>query len=269
MRLWFQKHSVSGRLPLLDDSYRRHVRAVAGAGTRVHFASLPPRTYESALPAQLVRFGSAEAMFSWHFARQAVVAERKGYDAYLIGTSQDPGLQEARALTDVPVLAYGETAFFTCASMGLPFGVVGFIPELAEPIAENVDRYGLGKWCRGFEYLDGGRELVEAGLSGRPAAFLRGFEQSCEAMVRRGARIIVPGEGLPNEILFTAGVHTVAGVPVLDADGLLIKAAEHVVALRRLAVVPTPREGYRFRALPSAEFDRLFDLFAGPADDDT
>lgn len=264
-RVWFQKHSVEGRMPLLDASYRAHVAAVAEPGTEVRFESLPAATYESSLPAQLVRFGAAEAMFSWHFARQAVVAERGGYDVYVIGTSQDPGLQEARALVDVPVLAYGETAFFTCASAGLHFGVVGFIPELEEPIAENVDRYGLSKWYRGAEYLEGGRDLVEEGLSGEPARFLRAYELACERMVARGARVIVPGEGLPNEILFTAGIDTLAGVPVLDVDGLLVKAAEHAGALRRLGILAAPHEGYRFRPLPVDERDRLFDLFAGPS----
>lgn len=262
IRLWFQKHTVQGRMPLLDEAYSRHIDDVVTAGTEVHIASLPDQTYESSLPEALVRYGAAEAFFSWHFSAQAVVADNAGYDAYLIGTSQDPGLPEARAVADIPVLGYGETAFFTCASMGLRFGVVGFIPELQEPLMENIERYGLGKWLAGFEYLDAGAEMVQDALSGHPQEFVAAYERRCEQMVRKGAQIIVPGEGLPNEILVAQRVRHVAGVPFLDADGLLLKAAEHAVTLRRLAVTPTPTKGYRHRGLPAQERARLFDLFA-------
>lgn len=262
IRIRFQKHTVQGRMPLLDAAYARHVDQVASAGAEVQFASLPAATYHSSLPERFVRYGAAEAMFSWHFAAQAVVAEQDGCDAFIIGTSQDPGLPEARALAGIPVLGYGETSFFTCASIGLRFGVVGFIPELEEPLTENIDRYGLKKWLAGFEYLEAGAAAVEDALSGQPEQFLAHFERRCQEMVRRGARIIVPGEGLPNEILFAHGVREIAGVPVLDPDGLLIRSAEHLVALRRLGVVPAAQEGYRFRTLPPAERSRLFELFA-------
>lgn len=262
VRLWFQKHTVAGRMPLLDEAYERHFEAVADGDTDIHVATLPAEAYESSLPEGVVRYGAAEVFFSWHFAAQAVVAEQAGYDAYVIGTSQDPGLLEARSVATVPVLGYGETAFFTCASMGLKFGVVGFIPELAEPITENVERYGLGKWLAGFEYPEAAADMVRDALSGRPAAFLAAYEEACERMVRRGAQIIVPGEGLPNEILVAAGIRHVAGVPFLDADGLVVKAAEQAVRLRRLGVVPTPELGYRHRPLPAAERSRLFSVFA-------
>ena len=264
VRIWFQKHTVEGRLPLLDDGYRRHVAAVAAEGTEVRFESLPPATYESPLPEGFVRYGSAEAMFSWFFAAQAHTAERAGYDAYVIGTSQDPGLPEARALASIPVLGYGETAFFTCASLGMRFGVVGFIPELAEPISENIHRYGLERWFAGFEYLEDAAGIVEEALSGNPDTFLDLFAARCTAMARRGAHIVVPGEGLPNEILFSRGVRQAGGLPILDADGLLIRAAEHAVALRRRGIVPPATAGYRFRTLPDEQQGRLFELFAPP-----
>lgn len=269
IRLWFQKHTVAGRMPLLDEAYERHIAAVVSPGTEVHIETLPATTYESSLPEGFVRYGAAEVFFAWHFTAQALVAEEAGYDAYLIGTSQDPGLLEARTVATIPVLGYGETAFFTCASMGLRFGVVGFIPELAEPIAENVERYGLGKWLAGFEHLEAGADMVRDALSGRPERFLDAYEKACERMVRRGAQIIVPGEGLPNEILVAAGIRHVAAVPFLDADGLLLKAAEQAVTLRRLGVVPAPDHGYRNRPLPPAERSRLFSLFAPASVDRT
>ena len=258
--IWFQKYTVEGRLPLLDRMYRNHVERVTRPETSVRFVSLPAETYDSEIPASLVRYGGAEVMFSWFFTAQARRAEQQGFDAYIIGTSQDPGLREARTLASIPVLGYGETSFFTCAAAGLRFGVVGFIPELEEPIRENLHTYGLTSWLAGFSYIDGSA-AVTAALSGEPSAFLDAFEQAAAKVIQQGAQIIVPGEGLPNEILVDSNVRSIDGVPVLDSDGLVLKAAEHAADLRRTKILPQPTVGYRHRALPKDEELRLFQIF--------
>jgi allantoin racemase len=264
VKIWFQKHTIEGRLPFLDGAYRRHVGSVLDSSGEVHFASLPEGTYEHSLPADYVRYGSVEAMFSWFFAAQAVTAENSGYDAYVIGTSQDPGLREARALATIPVLGYGETAFFACAQRSLPFAVIGCIPELEEPIAANIERYGLRRWLVGFSYLEDGPSLIQQALEGDQEEFLRRFANRTRDLIKLGARVIIPGEGLPNEVLFAAGISEIDGIPVLDANGLLLKSAEHQVQLADLGVLRLPTEGYEHRRLPQSERRRLFDVFAPP-----
>lgn len=262
MRIWLQKHTVEGRVPLLDATYRRHVAAMLDESAEVRVEGLPPATYQALLPAELVRFGAAEAMFSWFFAAQALVAERAGYDAYVIGASTDPGLFEARAVASIPVLGYGETAFFECARRGLPFGIVGCIPELAELLAANVDRYGLTRWLSGFSYLEDGPSLIRQALQGEPDDFLARFAEGGRRLIEQGARVIIPGEGLPNEVLFGAGVSRVDQTPILDGDGLLLRAAAHQVEIEARGIIPFPGETFQHRRLPDGERDRLFDLFS-------
>ena len=160
MKIWFQKHTIIGRNPWLDEAYEQHAAAVLPPGVQVDFHSLPPEVYEGTLPADYVRFGQLEVLFSWYFADQAVEAERAGYSAFIIGTSQDPGLDMARSLVSIPVVGYGETVFDLLSTQGLRFGVVGFIPALEEILTENLIRNGWHRHCVGFDYIPEGRALV-------------------------------------------------------------------------------------------------------------
>lgn len=261
VRLWFQKHTIEGRLPLLDDAYRRHFSDVARPGTTVEVHTLPADAYESPIPQGFVRYGAVEALFSAHFAASAWHAEQQGFDAFLVGASQDPGLLEARALTDIPVLGYGETAFHVAAMTGRSIGVVGFIPELEEPIRENLARFGFAHRVRGFAYVDAGTEATVEALRGNPEQFLAAFATAADRVVARGAEVIVPGEGLPNEILWAAGVRSHAGAAILDADGVLIKAAELLVDLHRLGSLGMSGNGYRSRRPPHEALRRLVGMF--------
>ncbi len=261
MRICFQKHTIEGRLPGLDDAYSRHFGEVARADTQVEIRTLPPETYAAEIPEGLVRYGAVEALFASYFAFSSAQACSSGFDAFIIGASQDPGLAEARAVAAMPVLGYGETAFHLAAMTGRSFGIVGFIPELEEPIRENLARYGLAPKLRGFQYLDAGPGAVVGALQGSPSAFLAAFAEAADRITALGAEVIIPGEGLPNEILWAAGVRSHGGAAILDVDGALIKAAELLVDLRQLGSLEMSSNGYRSRRPPSEAMTRLLSLF--------
>ena len=262
MRIWFQKHTIKGRLPALDAAYEAHVRKIAGPHTIVDFHSLPDETYQASLPERYVRYAAVESLFASYFALQAIRAERQGYDAYVIGTSQDPGLADARAWVDIPVLGYGEAAAHTAAMLGQRFAFVGFIPELAEPIAANMRRYGLAERLVPFVPIAGGPASIEAALTGSPDAHLDAFRQAARAAAAAGAEVIIPGEGLTNEVLFAAGVREVDGVAIVDANGLLVRMAEFFVECRRLGVLTRPQVGYYNRRPGREHIMHLLKLFA-------
>lgn len=239
------------------------MRDVLPPRTSVAFGGLPAEVYEGTLPADYVRFGQLEVFFSWYFADQAVTAERLGYDAYVIGTSQDPGLDMARTLVSIPVVGYGETSFGFLHGQGLRFGVVGFIPELEEALRENIVAGGWSESSVGFQYLNGGRQLIEQAVrTGEVTDLVPAMERAAQVLRRNGAQAIVPGEGLPNEVLWAAGVRELAGLPLIDADGLAVTRAEMLVRTRRLGIWGTGDDGYRTRQAPVEEVDRLRRIFA-------
>jgi allantoin racemase len=262
MRVWFQKHVIAGRLPVLDATYERHLAAVASPGTELHIATLPEDSYPGTLPADWVAYGQVEELFSSHFAAQAVVAERAGYDAFVIATSQDPGIVAARRLVSIPVLGYGETAFATCAWRRLRFGIIGFIPALQEILEENIRAYGHERWYVGSRYLPGARATVEASLTGDDGQFRAEFEACAAELAAEGAQVIIPGEGVPNELLNHLEMTHAGGIPVLDANGLVLRTAELLAGLERDDILPRTTVGYDRRKVEPEALDHFLRLFA-------
>jgi allantoin racemase len=262
MRIWFHKHTVEGRLPLLDKWYREHLAVVAAPDTEIDIKTLPEDTYDASLPFDLVKYGSLAIHFNAYFARAAVRAQEQGYDAWVIAAGQDPGLRDARAQTTIPTLGYGETTFFHLSMLGYRFAVLGFMPGLKEIITENiVTRYGLGDRLAAYELADHGHCAVNRALNGDFDLFVEVFSAAAKQAVAKGAQVLVPGEGIPAEIFWHLGIHELHGVPVVDPAGLLVRTTELVVRNDHLNVLNRSSAGYWFRR-PSAEVTKhIEDVF--------
>ena len=234
MKIWLQKHVVQGRLPVLDEWYLQHIAAVVNPGTEVMIRTLPRRTYESEIPYDYVAYGVIALRFNQYFAESALFAEREGYDAWVIAAGQDPGLNQARAMANIPTLGYG------------------FIPALQEPITENIHRYGTSRWFSSYGLIPGGKPAVMAAIEGKADQFMDEAAKAAEHAASLGAQVIIPAEGLPAEVLWHYGIKELAGLPVLDPLGLLLKSAENEVQMRALGCLARPKRGFWF-AQPDRE----------------
>jgi allantoin racemase len=263
MRIWFQKHTVEGRLPLLDQWYRDHLGAVAGPDTVIDIGTLPAGTYDDRTPFDLVKYGSLAIHFNAYFARTAVEAERAGYDAWVIAAGQDPGLRDARAMTSIPTLGYGETSFFYAAMLGYRFGVLGFMPGLTEIINENIVRYGIDYRLAAYELAEDGHEAVRRAVDGDFELFVKVYGDAAERAAERGAQVLIPGEGIPAEIFWHLGIRELAGLPVIDPAGLLVRVTELTVDLAKLGVISRPTAGYWFRRPDDALTEHVENVFLG------
>ncbi|MFI9568076.1 aspartate/glutamate racemase family protein [Streptomyces rishiriensis] len=263
MRIWFHKHTVEGRLPLLDQWYREHLDAIAAPGTVIDIKTLPADTYPDNTPFGLVGHHAAQVLFSEHFAHAALKAERAGYDAWITAAGQDPGLRDARHLAALPTLGYGETAFFLSALTGHRFGLLGFMPPLEEPIRANVSRYGLERSMAAYEVVPGGWDGVHRALDGDGDQFLTAYTEAAARARKAGAEIIIPAEGIPNEIFWNLGVRELHGMPVIDPAGLAVKFAELTVTLRDLRIFSRSDAGYWFHRPPAEISQHLEKVFLG------
>ena len=80
--------------------------------------------------------------------RHALEAERAGYDAFVIGHFQEPGLLEIRGAVDIPVIGLGEANLLAALSMGYRLGLVTIDPDLhplARPAGADA-RPGASAW---------------------------------------------------------------------------------------------------------------------------
>ncbi len=252
MRIWLQKHTVAGRVTALDACYDRLVGLAADLGAELDVHTLPAEVYEADVPAGFVRYGAVEEHFAWWFARRAVEAERQGYDVFLLTVSQDPGLRLARHLTGIPCVGYGETSLRLAQMMTDRIGVIGFIPELRTPIEENFRRYGLGDASVTFEYLGLGGDAIARAFAGDDAEFRAAFEAAARRCLDAGCEVLIPGEGLPNELLVRAGIAEIDGAAVLDSDAAAVEMAVMVGRLARSRALVRPTRGY-WNARPSQD----------------
>ncbi|MEU6721188.1 aspartate/glutamate racemase family protein [Nonomuraea sp. NPDC046802] len=268
--LRFQKHVHPDASAFLNKMYVEHAAMVtAGSETTIEFHGLPPGTYEGTLPEHLVGYGEIRQLFGDFFAASAAAAERDGCDAWISGAGQDPGLVAARARAGIPVVGYGETVWQRARAEGQRLGVIGFIPELQEPICANIRAVGADVAL--YQVIDDGPAVVERALAEDFEPFLRAYGAAAVRAAVAGADWVVPAEGIPNELLVHLGIHDLAGFDldhiqaeveasrmlasldvddlvgwlaercVIDPGGMAIATAEHLCRLRARPIGASPR----------------------------
>ncbi|WP_306152015.1 aspartate/glutamate racemase family protein [Roseovarius sp. MMSF_3281] len=77
------------------------------------------------------------------------VAEDKDADAFVIACYSDPGLDEARARTDRPVIGMGEAAIATALALGNRFGVISVSDWSVGRHAQDMAARQVGSRCAG------------------------------------------------------------------------------------------------------------------------
>lgn len=176
-----------------------------------------------------------------------------GADAVVIAAAGEPGLPEARAAVDIPVVGSVEAGLALSQFVGASVGIVTVNAGYEGIIARNVRHHGHGdRLVRdGVRHFELDWDDVAAALDGRPNALVEPFEAVVEGLVRDGADVIVSGGQIFGALLHHIG-HPPGPVPIVDCAGAGLKAAEALVDLGRAT-------GLRASAAPSSPFLRVPD----------
>ncbi|WP_185266101.1 aspartate/glutamate racemase family protein [Halopseudomonas xiamenensis] len=232
IRIWHQSFTVLSDLGAYDAALRAHFRKVARPDTVIDMHGMQPGTYRSNYPGTDIKHAALQYLHGLQFMANGINAEAQGYDAYAISTLPEPALREIRSLLRIPVVGYGESAMLTACMLGRKFGVLVFIDELAELVADNAERHGLGQRLSGVRHVGFGFNDVLAAFE-QPDRLIERFQAAAHGLIEAGAEVIIPGEAPLNVLLATHGINQVDGVPVLDSLGAWIKQAESMVDLQR------------------------------------
>lgn len=258
MKIWHQSFTVLDDLGAYQAALKEHFAKVARPGTQIDLHGMHPGTYRTNYPGNDIRHAALQYLHGVQFMAAAVQAQRQGYDVYAISSLPDPTLRETRALVDIPVVGYGESAMLTACMLGRKFGVLVFIDDLNDLIAENARGHGLSERFAGAEPVGFTFNDVLKGFDDASALIGR-FREAARCLIARGADVIIPGEAPLNILLARNGVSEVDGVPVLDSLAAWIKQAEAMYDLRKLCGTKPCRTGYYHR-LPDA--DRVDEILA-------
>jgi len=228
-KIWFQGATDRVHMAPYISRVEAHLKAILDPEFSATFNSTsPPATTTHAL---------TEFRVARNLIRNAVEAERQGFDAMAITHFQDAGLMEVKSVVDIPVLGLGETTLFHACTLGRKLGLVTISPAFVPWHEEQVIRYGLQQRVVGVR-------AVEAKVSDFIDAFLNEeafkklapkWERECRVLLDAGADVIVPAGGLPMMLYGAEAGANIDGAPIVNGVTLIAKSAEMAIKLRRAA----------------------------------
>ncbi len=243
IKLWFQAlvPQAANTGPYYT-SLAAHLDAVKRPGTTVDLHGMPAEALPPNMSiAAFTRNRASETIQERFMAERVLRATAKGYDGFLISPLQAPGLEVARTLTDIPIVAYAQAAAAIGPSLGDRLGVIGFNEILLPRFVERVAAYSA-RPCIGHEDVGLSYEDVVGLFATR--AHIDAVVGACRRLIARGADVIVPGQMILAEALWASGLHRVDDVPIIDGLGCLVLLGETMVILRRQSGLTVNRASY-------------------------
>jgi len=168
--------------------------------------------------------------------RNALRAEREGYDAFILGHFQDSGLWEARSAVKIPVIGLGEQTMLHACTLGGRIGLITIDPYYIPFHREQIRRYGLEQRVTAVTAVQtSAQDYVRAmdDPAGR-RAIRDQYQAQIDALVAQGVEVVVPAGGLPSMLLEDEKDMPMRGAILLNGLAVAVKAAEGAVELRRL-----------------------------------
>ncbi len=225
----------------LAEPYLRHLHAfferVKSPDTEIEVVTLSPADHY-AHRAMEIRCG-------YQAMRNAVHADRAGFDAFAIGHFQDSGLAEAKSLASIPVVGLGETCMLHACTLAQKIGIITINPRFIPWHEEQILKYGLERRVVGVHAMDfAPGDFMKAFDSDKHRQMVKdAFCAQAEALVKSGIELLIPAGGIPMLVLSKEPGFQVEGVPVLDGLSVLIRATEMAVELRELVGTGVSRAG--------------------------
>lgn len=251
MKIWHQSLTSIEEIPAYKTAVINHIVNVARPDVDVVLHGMSKETYPAQYPGHYITYNYLQSLHKEQFIRNALIAEKAGYDAVFMGTIPDVGLIEARAVVDIPVIGYGQASMHMASMLGNTIGIVNFLAPLADQLRFNAQQYGLSQKLGPIVQADIGFYDILEGFN-NPQPVIDAFIKAAKEAIAQGADVIIPGEGPMNIFLATHHVHTIDGVPIIDSFGSGIKMCEALVDLKRTSGMGITRVGY-FNEKPPAE----------------
>ena len=237
IRIWYQSFVHPTEQAPYIERLQAFLNSVSATGTvfEVHGLDPPDRHFHP-----LTEFRCAAQAI-----RHAMEAERAGYDAFVIGHFQEPGLLEIRGALDIPVIGLGEANLLTALSMGGKLGLVTIDPVFISWHERQVMAHGLDQRVVGVR-------AIKADLPGFMKAFTdsvsyaqvrESFVGQVRPLVEQGAEVIIPAGGLPMLLFSREHPFLIDDALVLNGIAVVAKTAEMAVALKRLTGAVVSRRG--------------------------
>jgi allantoin racemase len=229
LKIWYQSGLPFDRFQAYEKHLREHIKAAADTGVDVHVNG-------TTRGGTGVEYRFTEYFFAREMIENALRAEQQGFDAYIIGTTNDAGLFPAREALNIPVIGITEASMHIACLMGRNFALVTPNEKMIPHFEEMATRYGLRDRLACIQYTEFkipelGRVFEEAALQQKQLAEFRAGTQKA---IQAGAEVIIPIGGIAGLFLAKSGLRSIEGVPIIDTISVAVNMAEMMVRLNRV-----------------------------------
>lgn len=239
-RIWHQSITDLTALPRYEAALREHVDNISDADTTVDLHGTAPGSYPDGLaPIEVTVYPWLEMLLAAQVVRNIIRAEEQGYHAVAISCFLDPGLTQARASVDIPVVSIMDSCLAVASGVAGSFGLIGLGAHNVAQLRHLAINYGYAGRLAGAVPLT--PPITESDIDGGvdPAELQRRLEAAARTLVDAGAEVIIPAEGFLNTMIARSGIRTVLGIPVIDSLAATLAHAEMLTKLWRTSGLRT------------------------------
>ena len=245
-RIWYQSFVDPQEQRPYTQRLQERLTTYASPGVQfeVHGMS-PPDRYLSSL---------TEFRCAAQTIRNALQAQQLGYDGFVIGHFQEPGLTQCRATLDIPVIGLGEATMLHACTLGQTFGLITINPVFISWHREQIVRLGLQQRAAGIRALETQVSTYMEAFE-HEAAYQQvkaEFGRHALQLVEQGAEVIIPAGGLPMLLLSRERHFSIRNAIVLNGIAVVAIMAEAAVRLYRLTGTAVSRQGTFAKTPPEA-----------------
>jgi len=206
--------------PVFDNMMKSYLNEHKDAETEVDVISLPSGPHH-------LEYYSYDTTVAPAILREAVKAERNGYDAFIIGCFYDPALIEAREVSNIVVTGPAESSLFVASLLGGKFSIIVGRRKWIPLMEENVVKYGLKDRLVSLEPIGLGVYDLHKDENETKTRTI----QAAKKAIEKGAEVIILGCTV--FLGFYRELQSAIGVPVVDPVVASLKVAELKIDLKR------------------------------------
>ncbi len=229
MKIWYQSGLSFERFPAYAKILKEHITGAADPGSEFHVnGTLKGGTG--------VEYRFTEYLFAREMIENGLKAEQQGFDAYVIGTTNDAGLFPSREVLKIPVVGMTESALHMACFMGRNFALITPNQKMIPHFEEMVGKYGLKDRLAGiqsteFRIPELGKVFEDLMTQERQ---LNQFKEGARKVIESGAEVIVPIGGIAGLFLARSHLHEIDDVPIVDTVSVAAKMAETLAKLKSI-----------------------------------
>ncbi len=216
-----------------DESFVETIKRAKTPETEVHLINL---NFDEFQHIDDLEYEFTNAFVITETLNAVFLAEKEGFDAFIIGCFLDPGLQAAREISkSMLVIGACEASVSLAGKFTHSFSVLLNDTKIEEEVSKNISNYGLNKHLNSFEYL--GVDMHE--LAHDVEHSFQQLKKVTKNALQKNTEALIIGCTVGN--LYLKMLQEEFKIPVIDPIISSILSAENTVRAKETMQLTYPR----------------------------